>query len=432
MVVRSRPPIRHVHASLVLALAGFTVGASATAQVCEWSELRIPAPSPRQNHGMVYASGLGVTILYGGRGYGPGDDTWLWDGNAWSLIPDPGPPARYGHAMAYDSARNVVVLFGGLKLDYSEYFGDTWEWDGERWYEVSAPGPSPRNLASMAFDSSRGVMVLFGGQDNVREHGDTWEWDGNGWTEVSRSGPTARAQSAMVFDSFRNVCVIFGGQHRIEGAFGDTWAWNGVQWTLLASEGPDRRWGHAMAFDRSRGVTVLFAGASGNNDNETWEWDGERWIQGPDRGPQDRRNHAMVYHESLAIMMVFGGYGFGSVPRDDTWIYTCYRERVLSIDSACPTGGPSRILWSGCEPRALTAIVYSPDLGSSFRIPNGMPCEGLLLDLYPSGIQLIWSGRSSDTGAGSLSGIAPRRVCGDYLQMVDLQACRKSNYARIE
>ena len=66
-------------------------------------------PSPRKCHSMVYDSGRGRVVLYGGQSANitPLADTWEWDGTAWNRKhhgPGPGPRSKYG--MAYDTARD--------------------------------------------------------------------------------------------------------------------------------------------------------------------------------------------------------------------------------------------------------------------------------------------------------------------------------------
>jgi len=84
-----------------------------------WIQL-FPAtsPSPRSLHAMCERSRLGRVLLFGGdaqgSGYSPLSDTWEWDGLNWTRLSLPvTPEARSSHAMVFDSGRGRAVLFGG-------------------------------------------------------------------------------------------------------------------------------------------------------------------------------------------------------------------------------------------------------------------------------------------------------------------------------
>ena len=48
----------------------------------------VNAPTPRMETAMIYDSGLGKTLLFGGRDDGSLGDTWTFDGNVWEKILD--------------------------------------------------------------------------------------------------------------------------------------------------------------------------------------------------------------------------------------------------------------------------------------------------------------------------------------------------------
>src|SRR6266436_1175998 len=83
----------------------------------------------------------------------------------WTQKQDIGPAARCNAAMVYVSGQGRIVLFGGQTADNSTtgLSNDTWEWDGENWTQYADIGPAPRSLHAMTYDSSRGRIVLFGG-----------------------------------------------------------------------------------------------------------------------------------------------------------------------------------------------------------------------------------------------------------------------------
>jgi hypothetical protein len=108
-----------------------------------WQKVSSEGPPPRARHRMVYDSRAGVTLLYGGDrekgtsgdGFIGLDDMWMWDGKRWTEVKTSGPGRRFMHAMVYDSGRGKTVLYGG-GIDHS-LPDDTWEWDGKSWKRVN-------------------------------------------------------------------------------------------------------------------------------------------------------------------------------------------------------------------------------------------------------------------------------------------------------
>lgn len=86
-------------------------------------------PSPRCKAACVYAPAAGRTLLFGGgafNGTGNSAELWAWDGTDWRSLPTSGtaPTARQGAAFAYDEVRQQTLLFGGigpLPLDETWY-----------------------------------------------------------------------------------------------------------------------------------------------------------------------------------------------------------------------------------------------------------------------------------------------------------------------
>jgi hypothetical protein len=135
-------------------------------------------------HAMAYDSRRGRTVLFGGIGIGPLDDTWEWDGSAWTQVATTGPAPRQEHAMAFDSQRALTVLHGGT---YSMHYHDTWEWDGLAWRQVADDGPT-RFAHAMVYSSQAARTVLFGGGPSTSPQADTWEYSGTGSASVFGSG----------------------------------------------------------------------------------------------------------------------------------------------------------------------------------------------------------------------------------------------------
>ncbi|MDX1500842.1 MAG: kelch repeat-containing protein [Thermoanaerobaculia bacterium] len=253
-----------------------------------WKRVSRSGPPPRESRGFVYDSAREVAVLFGGLACGEpcraGDfrqrealgDTWEWNGKRWNQVASSGPSPRNAH-MVYDSGRGVSVLYGG---DGPE---DTWEWDGESWTDVTPDaGPGPLSAFGMAYDRRRGVTVLFSGVDEVTRDCDpeTWEWDGSRWTLVSSRGPAARYLSTMTYDERRGAVVLFGGiECGTDQALDDTWEFDGRKWKRVDIEAPSARNWHGMAYDAARGAIVLFGGREYTED-PTGEDLGDTWLLG--------------------------------------------------------------------------------------------------------------------------------------------------------
>lgn len=102
----------------------------------------------------------------------------------------------------------------------------------------------------------------------------------------------------------------------------------------------------------------------------------------------------------------------------------------FSVDATCPSGGSISVGWQGATPGGRVAIVMSPDMGS-FTIPAGHPCPGTSLDLSSAGLRVVFTGSAGANGENMLQSNAPQGFCGQYLQLLDLDRCIKSNVAQI-
>src|SRR5438105_6791328 len=143
------------------AFPGLHLASVATGQSCDWFGLY---PSARGLPAFAYDSSSVRAVLFGGGGLSGTylGDTWEWDGSAWMQRTATGPSPRVAATMVYDSGRGRFVLFGGLGS--GGYLGDTWEWDGSAWAQRATSGPSARDAHTLAYDTAPGRVVLFGGQ----------------------------------------------------------------------------------------------------------------------------------------------------------------------------------------------------------------------------------------------------------------------------
>jgi hypothetical protein len=316
-----------------------------------WTQKQDIGPAARCNAAMVYVSGQGRIVLFGGQTAdnsttGLSNDTWEWDGENWTQYADIGPAPRSLHAMTYDSSRGRIVLFGGIAGNFISRLNDTWEWDGEAWTQMADTGPAPRSAAAMAYDSKRGRALLFGGYDGGTSFGDTWTWDGTSWTEEQDTGPPARSGHGLDYDSGRDRLVLFGGvsvstkvttvtvrDSGLSGAFGgthteqqsvmqsqflnDTWEYDGAVWTRVGDTGPAPRSGCGLVYD---GKTLLLFGGrdQSNTFKDTWQWNGKHWTERQDIGPGARAFAGMAFDSARQRMVIFGGSGVPTV-YGDTW-----------------------------------------------------------------------------------------------------------------
>jgi N-acetylneuraminic acid mutarotase len=319
-----------------------------------WARVQVAspdAPSPRSS-AMAYDIARGKVVLFGGAAIGGLDaETWEYGGatQSWTQVPvaSAGAPSpRDDHAMVYDAARGKVVLFGGRVGNPSRLNGETWEYDGatQTWNEVpvaSPDAPSPR-AGAMAYDAARGKIVLFGGSDATGVNGETWEYDGatESWTQVAVASPDApspRKGHAMTYDAARRRVVLFGGGDD------ETWEYDGPtqSWTQVAQAGslPRPRRDHAMAYDAARGKVVLFGSISlGGGDTETWEYGAtQSWTQvpvGAPNSPSLRFRHAMAYDAARGEVVLFGGDNGSGITNDESWTF----QHTAGVADACTPG----------------------------------------------------------------------------------------------
>lgn len=407
--------------AVMVATACLVVVPAAQAQCApEWVLKSDVGPRSRQYHAMAYDSRRHSVFLQGGNhGFPNETDLWEWNGTSWVRWPSYLELAH--HAMVYDERRGALIIFGGAD-GYQTESGDTWAYDGERWTLVTSAGPVARTNHCMAYDSWRGVTVLFGG-GTASHMRNTWELHPSGWRRVATTGPSARSGAAMAFDRHRGVTVMQGG---FGDPVGETWEWDGMEWSLVSVTGPGRRASHSMVYDEQRRRVVLVGGDVGF---DTWEWDGNEWELITDTGPRDRFGSKMAYDASRGQTVLFGGYADGVGYLNDTWEYGLPNP-FLIVDATCPTGGAMSIRWSCATPGKTAALVYSPAHGM-FTIPNNQPCAGTALDLNPSGLQLVWTGRTGHDGSGVIRTQAGPPACGSYLQFIDVDSCRVSAAVRV-
>ena len=318
-----------------------------TSESLNWSPATyVLAPPPRGLHAAAFDDARSRMVVFGGLYYDGGlqtlGDTWELGGHQWyEMQPATSPSARSEAAMVYDSGRGVTVLFGGTETPGQGALGDTWEYDGVTWAQVStATAPPARRAHAMVYDSGRGVTVLFGGHGAAAGDllGDTWEYDGSDWVEASpTSTPPARQSHAMAYNEAIGMVMVFGGS---AGGypFDDTWTYEGARWSQVwTSTTPTARSYHAMTYDAGRGRTVLFGG----HDyilgplSESWEFESWSWnTTTPTEIPTTWLYHSLVYDSSWDRVLIFGGYS------NSTYLNTVWEYKLDSAwpDETCHNG----------------------------------------------------------------------------------------------
>jgi N-acetylneuraminic acid mutarotase len=303
---------------------------------------RTPADSPpaRIGHAMVYDSGTGASVLFGGarqQGYMqvPINDTWAYDSanNTWTnRTPPISPQPSMGHPMAYGDNNKKTVLYsesGGIRS------GETWTYDAgtNTWTNVTKPTSlKGRYKGKMVYDPSSRSFLLIGGDNWQEPQGDMYSYDSesNSWTKIDPY-PARRGQTTMAYDSWNGVLVLFGG-----GSFSvprsDTWIYNlsTRAWKRMEpAVSPPARIGHAMAFDSAHGVMVMFGGYSSSwgDMGDTWTYNTRTntWTNmNPPVTPPERQSNSMVYDSRNGVMVLFGGWHYYPEPSfyfNDTWTY---------------------------------------------------------------------------------------------------------------
>ncbi len=103
----------------------------------------------------------------------------------------------------------------------------------------------------------------------------------------------------------------------------------------------------------------------------------------------------------------------------------------LDLMSSCPDAGPFRVRWTRATPDDRAAILYSHEQGL-FTIPGSHQCPGTALALGPDQLQVVLVRTSDSNGRHVVNGMAPGRICGGYLQLLDLSTCYTSNVIPIQ
>ena len=321
-------------------------------------------PAARSESRMVFSPATHRTVLYGGStGLDRGtntvyelDDTWERVGTQWvQRFPAHNPGKRGAHVMVYDSGRGRVLMFGGhvgtTGLD------DTWSYENGDWVRIEpANSPTPRYLAGGAFDSNRNRMVVFGGNQYSADGKsatpvyDTWEFDGSNWKQTNSSGPQV-LKPILAYDTAHDQVIMLGLNEKSETLMyaydASTAAWKQLTPATLPPCANEA----TMVFDDAT-QKVFFTGgvcsaSSATEDN--MEWDGTNWTAVKTTIAAGRVfGAAMAYDADRSQVIMFGGANIVSAVRSNTLLYA----NGIWVDSTASGLEP--------QPRSLFAFVTDP------------------------------------------------------------------------
>jgi hypothetical protein len=354
-----------------------------------WAQLASSGPMlGRCGAALVHDSTRQRCILFGGEGTSSfSNDVWEWDGTTWLQVHPGGfssslPAPRFFHSMVYDSGRGRVVVFGG-KTGSTSFF-DTWEYNPQTqtWTQIVSTGPSARSQSGMIYDPGIDRTFLYGGENqNGVALNDVWVLNGASWTPAPSTtiAPPPRRRHVIAHRASTGLSLMFGGLGASGGVINETWALEtspsigpepivatqlattstppgirdfamaplptggmllfggqtamGRQPFTYTSTGasfspqypninPAFRSEASLTLDAARGNNVLFGGRNplGVALGDTWTWQGSQWVlQNPSASPPARSQHEAVWDPQADVVLVFGGKSAQGNALGDCW-----------------------------------------------------------------------------------------------------------------
>lgn len=147
---------------------------------------------PRLFPALAFDEVRGEVVMFGGRDGLNGNllgETWTWNGAAWTRrTPAASPPPRWAGGMVYSSGLGRAVLFGGYASP--NYLADTWLWDGNNWQSVTSSAVPTARMYPMLAVKPASNNVVMGGGSGPGVGFDLWEFDGVNWTSTSNQLPS--------------------------------------------------------------------------------------------------------------------------------------------------------------------------------------------------------------------------------------------------
>ena len=180
----------------------------------------------------TYDAKLGKVVLLAGGPFGPGDETWSWDGTGWSQIPTAHRPLSVGCCPVYDDASHQLVTLGYAGNSWGG-INRTWIFDGSDWQLSPAFTPDGMDIATVAGPTGAGVLLLVDRSGPAAL--ETWSWNGSGWQRLDSSGPPDLSAFTLGSDPVHKHVILFGGRDAYGRTVSDTWIWDGKTWHKIAS-----------------------------------------------------------------------------------------------------------------------------------------------------------------------------------------------------
>lgn len=394
-----------------------------------WGQVA-PANSPPGTAGHDVVSDGSRALSFGGKELGAGlqNKVWAFDGSDWSDIsPAAGaaPAPRKTGGVVWDSGRGRLVVFGG-DLGGGSIANDTWEWDGSTWTQMSpATTPPAMKQCEMVYMPNLGKTILFAGSDGSSLNNQTWSYDGSDWTLLSpTSSPPARRQHMLAVDTAANRVVMYGGFDAATGgsSLSDTWVFDGSDWSQIVTTNFPSNSGTfglnnaAMCYDPQRDRVVLFGGVeTGPTLPHTWEFDGTDWTNQGIAGPGDRSASSMIHVAGLGRIVLFGGYRTSQM--NDTWEYVGPSTGLaycFGSAAACPCANGAGAI-EGCANSSGSGAVLIASGGQSVAADSLSFSATNMLAGQPA---LLFVGNNAvNGGSGNIFGDGLRCAGGSVVRL---------------
>lgn len=395
----------------------------------QWTNMDpIIHPIARYYFGMAGDMEEQKVVLFGGLGYVESSgayqslgDTWIYDiaSNTWTdAEPAVSPPPRYGHQIVYSSGDGVIVLFGGVDPYHTPQivYNDIWIYSISEniWVEMDLTAPIPaRGYNSIAYDSMRDRIIVFGGYNYLTAQwfNDTWTYAIGDSVCVNQNPPSAphnRNSHITVYNEEGDVVILFGGWYP-PNELGDTWIYNPANndWTqVYPSNSPCERMSFGMT---SVGNGALLFGGGRmppNIYNDTWNYDlsCNEWIDlDPEVSPSAR--HRVPLASLGNDIVLFGGYS-DSGPHCDTWI--CVPD-MTGIEGPLPNINQPLFQRTPNPVMSQALIIYDLPEASAVRLTvldvAGRLVRTLVNEYQSAGCKELWWDCMDDAGRQVSTGV---------------------------
>ncbi|MCC6907094.1 MAG: hypothetical protein IT430_04060 [Phycisphaerales bacterium] len=374
--------------------------------------------------------------------------------STWTLVDtfsveEPGGREYFGYAVALDGDVAAISATGAQNSEGLVYIFERIDGVWTQVAQVNGAATGTNDRLGMALSVQNGT-VLAGASEAASGYGAAWVFEkvNDEWVETAHLLPSD-PESSGAFG--RGVCLdgdeaLIGGRQssgpgRVYVYRRELGVWNETEsssFSIFDLQGTSRRFGARIAV---RGDTALIAAPSETVNSGSGaaylfrRMDGA-WVQGP-RLIASRSEVGDQFADAIALTdtdawvnwrdHIFGDQYGGQVHVID--VADC--RPTLEIISPCPYAGALRLSWTNATPGGMVAIFFSPQTGQS-SLPPGGPCEGVSLDLDPRNLQLAYMGDAGVQGNRSVTTQVSQRVCGGYMQLLNILTCSVSDPVQVD